>query len=71
ADGDPGWVLNWTAPSDSVDSVTFFATFNAANGNGNASGDSIFAKTVTVPEPGTAAGLLVALGALRALRRRR
>ena len=73
ADGDPGWVLNWMAPSDSVESVTFYATFNAANGNGAFTGDSIFAKTVTVPvpEPGTAAGLLVALGALRALRRRR
>lgn len=73
ADGNPGWVLNWIAPSDSVESVTFFATFNAANGDGGTSGDSIFAKTVTVPvpEPGTAAGLLVALGALRALRRRR
>ena len=70
---DPGWVLTWTAPSDSVESVTFYATFNAANGNGGTTGDSIFAKTVTVPvpEPGTAAGLLVALGALRALRRRR
>jgi len=72
-DGGPGWVLNWTAPSDSVESVTFYATFNAANGNGNFLGDSIFAKTVTVPvpEPGATAGLLLALGALRALRRRR
>jgi hypothetical protein len=33
----------------------------------------MFRETVTVPvpEPGTAAGLLLALGALRALRRRR
>lgn len=41
------WIFQWTAPSTYVGPVTFYATGNAANGNGNRSGDLIYATTFT------------------------
>ncbi len=34
--------FKWTAPSENVGSVTFYASGNAANGNGSNSGDKIY-----------------------------
>ena len=36
------WTFNWTAPSTNAGTVTFYASGNAANGNGNTSGDVIY-----------------------------
>jgi len=40
------WEFNWTAAD--VDEVTFYAAFNAANGNGGTSGDVIYTSTLNV-----------------------
>jgi len=73
-DGKPGWMVEWEAPSEAVDSVRFYATFNASNGGGQF-GSTIFEPqepvVVSVPEPGAASAALVALCALAAVRRRR
>ena len=42
------FTFNWTAPATDVGTVTFYATGNAANGNGQGSGDFIFSTTQTV-----------------------
>lgn len=44
------WVFNWTAPAAGTGEVTFYAAFNAANNNGNSTGDQIYTSTLTVPE---------------------
>ena len=36
------WTFNWTAPATNVGTVTFYASGNAANGNGGTSGDVIY-----------------------------
>lgn len=46
--GTNSWQMSWTAPSASTGQVTFYAAFNAANGNGNNSGDKIYASTYSV-----------------------
>jgi len=45
--GSNSWTYSWKAPSTNVGDIKFYATVNAANGNGNTSGDQIFAKTWT------------------------
>lgn len=40
--GTKSWSFEWTAPSNPSSDVTFYAAFNAANGNGTTSGDEIF-----------------------------
>jgi len=42
------WTVEWTAPSGSEGDITFYAAFNAANGNGNTSGDVIYTSETTV-----------------------
>lgn len=42
------WSLDWTAPSDQEGMVYFYAAFNAANGNGNTSGDQIYNSNLSV-----------------------
>jgi hypothetical protein len=42
------WNMGWTAPAEAIGEITFYATFNAANGNGNTSGDVIYTSTLTV-----------------------
>ncbi len=42
--------MEWTAPEAGTDEINFFAAFNAANGNGNTSGDQIYTSLLTVPE---------------------
>jgi len=36
------WSFEWTAPDPSPDEMTFYAAINAANGNGQNSGDKIY-----------------------------
>ncbi len=36
------WTASWTAPATDVGQVRFYVAVNAANGNGNNSGDMIF-----------------------------
>jgi len=42
------WSFNWTAPSTSVGNITFYATFNAANGNNATTGDVIYRSELTL-----------------------
>ncbi|MEA3478629.1 MAG: choice-of-anchor V domain-containing protein, partial [Bacteroidota bacterium] len=42
------WNMGWTAPMTAVGEITFYAAFNAADGNGNTSGDVIYTSTLTV-----------------------
>jgi hypothetical protein len=46
------WNFDWTAPAANAGSITFYAAVNAANGNGNTSGDVIY-KTNMVISPST------------------
>lgn len=41
------WNMQWTAPEEDKGNITFYAAFNAANGNGNTSGDEIFLSTLS------------------------
>ncbi|MCF8365402.1 MAG: T9SS type A sorting domain-containing protein [Bacteroidales bacterium] len=41
------WEFEWTAPEDVPGDVTFYAAFNAANGNGGTSGDVIYLSQKT------------------------
>ena len=41
------WSVNWTAPADIPDEVVFYAAVNAANGNGQNSGDLIYMTDTT------------------------
>lgn len=40
--GSFGWKFTWTAPATSDGAVKFYGAFNAANGDGNNSGDKIY-----------------------------
>jgi len=46
------WTVSWTAPAVSAGPVTFYAALNAANGNGQNTGDVIY-KTSTTVQPAT------------------
>jgi uncharacterized protein (TIGR03437 family) len=47
------WTFDWTAPSDPVGPVRFYASANAANGNGvNDEGDRIFTTSAELSPPG-------------------
>ncbi len=49
--GNPGWRLGWTAPTTDVGDIVFYATANAANGNGLSTGDAAFATTLRITSP--------------------
>ncbi len=49
------WSMNWTAPAQGTGPITFYAALNAANGNGNNSGDVIYLTSATVQEQETVA----------------
>ncbi|NOU48921.1 MAG: T9SS type A sorting domain-containing protein [Bacteroidales bacterium] len=51
------WTMNWTAPASNVGQIRFYAAFNAANGNGNNTGDIIYKSNLFV-DPFTPAALL-------------
>lgn len=42
------WSANWTAPGTDIGQIRFYAAFNAANGNGNTSGDVVYTSTLFV-----------------------
>lgn len=44
------WTVDWTAPESGTGNVTFYAAFNAANGNGNNTGDIIYKSSHEVME---------------------
>ncbi len=46
-DGPVSWSFDWTAPEDPPEEITFYAAGNAANGNGNTTGDFIYTTTFT------------------------
>jgi uncharacterized protein (TIGR03437 family) len=52
AQGQNSWSFRWTAPAQSVGRVTFYVAGNAANGNGNESGDRIYTRNFSI-QPGT------------------
>jgi len=56
-DGDVNsWQMDWTAPEEGVGEITFYAAFNAANGNGTTSGDQIYTSTLLVNQFGVGVG---------------
>lgn len=44
------WTMKWVAPSNVSGNVGIYAAFNAANGNGNTSGDVIYKSSIFVSE---------------------
>ena len=44
------WLWTWTAPAAGAGDVTFYVASNAANNNGNTSGDVIYVSTHTISE---------------------
>ena len=44
------WTMDWTAPASGTGNVTFYAAFNAADGNGSSSGDVIYVSSTIVTE---------------------
>jgi len=50
------WSFDWTAPSTGTGTVTFYGAFNAANGNGNNTGDVIYITSRSYLEFATGIG---------------
>lgn len=50
ANGQKSWSFDWTAPAAGSGTVTFYACFNNANGNGGTSGDSIIRSNLVIQE---------------------
>ena len=48
--GENAWEMQWTAPAENKGDITFYAAINAANGNGNTSGDTIFTSSLLVAQ---------------------
>jgi hypothetical protein len=48
--GSKTWSFDWVAPTAGTGAVPFYAAVNAANGNGNNSGDQIYTDVYTVEE---------------------
>lgn len=44
------WVFKWKAPSKNMGSIVFYVNVNAANGNGNSSGDVIYGKSFKISQ---------------------
>jgi hypothetical protein len=44
------WTMNWVAPSNVDGDVGIYAAFNAANGNGNTTGDVIYKSSIFISE---------------------
>lgn len=49
-DNTKSWIFKWQAPKAGKGEVTFYAAFNAANGDGTAFGDFIFTSNITFNE---------------------
>lgn len=50
------WAFDWIAPSKGSGPITFYAAFNATNGNGNTSGDVVYTSQMAVDEVNTGVG---------------
>lgn len=48
-----GWMYDWKAPAAGSGTVTLYAAFVAANGDGKASGDSVYAASLVLKEDTT------------------
>ena len=48
ANSSNSWQFDWTAPSSNVGPITFYIAGNAANDDGDESGDNIYTRTFTV-----------------------
>lgn len=46
------WTFDWTAPGAGTGSVTFYGSFNSANGTGQSNGDKIYTTSLNVIEGG-------------------
>ncbi|MFA9390066.1 MAG: choice-of-anchor V domain-containing protein [Prolixibacteraceae bacterium] len=46
-DGKSIWEINWQAPNEDVGNVSFYAAFNAANGDASTEGDQIYASNIS------------------------
>ena len=44
------WAMDWTAPASGTGAVTFYASVNAANGDGSNQGDMIYVTALNVAE---------------------
>ncbi|MBI2968298.1 MAG: T9SS type A sorting domain-containing protein [Bacteroidetes bacterium] len=44
------WTFSWKAPATSTEPITFYAAFNASNGNGGSDGDYIYATSLTIED---------------------
>lgn len=44
------WTMNWTAPVEGTGDITFYAAFNAANGNGQNTSDNIYTVSHLIGE---------------------
>ena len=58
------WTFKWTAPSNNVGPITFYAAGNAANGDFGTSGDYIYTKEATSDVPPVYGVTLAGVGAL-------
>lgn len=59
------WSFDWVAPAQGTGDITFYGAFNAANGNGNNSGDVIYTSTLPVVEyVAPAEGITVSLSGM-------
>lgn len=55
SDGPVNWRIQWTAPDTGTGEITFYAAGNAANNNGQPTGDYIYTQSRSVtPEPTSA-----------------
>ena len=54
--GSANWLVDWVAPESGTGPVTLYVAGNAANNNGNTSGDLIYATSFTFAEVMTAVG---------------
>jgi hypothetical protein len=54
SNGEKSWTFEWVAPEKGAGMLTFYAAFNAADGDGTESGDKIFFSMLDVYEHGTA-----------------
>lgn len=53
ADTGTVWMFQWTAPAELAGDINFYVAVNAANGNGNNSGDQIYTSSfMTTPATG-------------------
>lgn len=55
------WTFNWTAPSEDIGTVTFYAAGNQANNDGNTSGDNIYRTFVAAAPASTTPDFVIGI----------